>query len=73
MAPRKVLIERIKARGEGRIDDRPEVIMDRLKVYREETQLLIDFYRNEGLLLDIDSTKNVEDVFSQCVKALSED
>ena len=73
VAPKKVLIERIKARGEGRIDDDPEVIRERLKVYQEETQLLIDFYRNEGLLLDIDSTKSIEGVFGQCVDALKED
>ena len=79
-APKKTLIERIKKRSgnsndkiEARIDDNPEVITKRLKVYKEETLLLIDFYRNEGILSDIDSTQNVQNVFDQCVQALNED
>ena len=73
VAPKKILIERIKKRSEGRADDDPQVIMERLKVYEEETQMLIDFYRNEGILSDIDSTQGIENVFNQCVQALSEE
>lgn len=72
-APKKVVIERIKKRGEGRRDDSPEIIMQRIAEYEEKTKPLIDFYRNEGVLTDIDSTMDVDGVVAQCVEALTED
>lgn len=73
VAPKKTIIERIRGRGEGRADDAPEVILRRINVYEEKTQPLIDFYRNERLLFDIDSTMNVDGVMKQCIEVLSEE
>lgn len=39
-----------------RKDDSPESIENRLKVYASQTQPLIDYYKNEGLLIDVDGT-----------------
>ena len=36
-----------------REDDKPEVIRERLRVYRERTQPLIDYYRRRGVLRDV--------------------
>ncbi|MEM5814533.1 MAG: nucleoside monophosphate kinase, partial [Candidatus Aenigmatarchaeota archaeon] len=36
-----------------RDDDKPETIKERLKVYRENTQPLIDYYRKKKLIIDI--------------------
>jgi len=36
-----------------REDDKPEVIMERLEVYRKSTEPLIEYYRNKGILKDI--------------------
>lgn len=71
-APKKVVIERIKNRAEGRRDDSPEVIMQRIAEYEEKTKPLIDFYRNEGILSDIDSTQDVDGVVQQCIEVLEE-
>ncbi len=43
-----------------RPDDQPETVETRLNVYREETAPLIDFYRERGLLVEIDGTEPVD-------------
>lgn len=45
-----------------RKDDQPETIQERLKVYHDQTQPLVDFYRARGVLKEVDGTKPVEEV-----------
>lgn len=45
-----------------RKDDQPETIQERLKVYHDQTQPLVDFYRTRGVLKEVDGTKPVEEV-----------
>lgn len=56
-----------------RSDETPDVITERLRVYDEDTKPLVDFYRNEGLLRDIDAAQDVDGVVKQCVEALERD
>ena len=63
-----VLIKRLLARG--REDDNEEVIVNRLKVYREKTSPLIDLYSKQGLLVEIDGNADIDVVFSCIEKAL---
>ena len=53
-----------------RPDDSRESIMNRLDVYRKQTEPLIAFYRKKKLLRDIDSSKSPEDTFAQIKKVL---
>ena len=53
-----------------RDDDRPEAIQKRLEVYRAQTAPLIDFYRQKGLLLDVDARPTVDDVVANFKKAM---
>ncbi len=53
-----------------RSDETPDVIMERLAVYQEETEPLTDFYRNEEILSDVDATKKVDEIFRQCIEVL---
>ena len=53
-----------------RDDDRPEAVQKRLEVYREQTAPLIDFYRQKGLLLDIDARPMVDEIVVNFKKAL---
>ncbi|MDD6571307.1 MAG: adenylate kinase [Thermoflexaceae bacterium] len=55
-----------------RDDDKPETVEKRLKVYHEQTQPLIDFYGNKGILKEVDGTVDMNDVFSAIVKILGE-
>ena len=53
-----------------RADDKPETVIERLKTYHELTQPLIDFYRNEGVLLTIDGTVAPDKVFTAIKEGL---
>jgi adenylate kinase len=46
----------------GRADDTEEVIRERQRVYREKTEPLIGYYRERGLLREIDGNRPVEEV-----------
>ena len=63
-----VLIKRLLSRG--REDDNEEVIVNRLKVYREQTSPLIDLYSKQGLLVEIDGNADIDVVFSCIENAL---
>jgi adenylate kinase len=45
-----------------RDDDKPEAIKKRLEVYREQTAPLIEYYREKGLLLDIDARPLIDEM-----------
>jgi len=45
-----------------RDDDRPEAVQKRLEVYRAQTAPLIDFYRQQGLLVDIDASPQIDQI-----------
>ncbi|MDD6203024.1 MAG: adenylate kinase [Lachnospiraceae bacterium] len=47
-----------------RDDDKPETVKNRLKVYHDQTQPLIDFYTKKGILKSVDGTKDMNDVFA---------
>ncbi|MCL2766029.1 MAG: adenylate kinase [Treponema sp.] len=53
-----------------RDDDKPDAVQKRLEVYREQTAPLIDFYRQKGLLLDIDARPMVDEIVVSFKKAL---
>lgn len=53
-----------------RDDDKPETVMKRLNVYHEQTQPLIDFYSNKGILKSVDGTVDMMDVFAAIVAIL---
>ncbi|MCP3956792.1 MAG: adenylate kinase [bacterium] len=62
-APEDVLVAR--ALGRGREDDREEVVRERLRVYRQKTAPLVDFYDVKGLLRRIDGDQPIEQVAQQ--------
>ncbi len=53
-----------------RDDDKPETVLNRLNVYHEQTQPLIDFYTNKGVLKAVDGTVDMTDVFNAIVAIL---
>lgn len=55
-----------------RDDDKPETVQNRLKVYHEQTQPLIDFYTKKGILRTVDGTVDMKDVFAGIVNILGE-
>ncbi|MBN2149747.1 MAG: adenylate kinase [Anaerolineales bacterium] len=53
-----------------REDDKAETVKRRIRVYLEQTQPLIDYYRKAGLLIEIDGTKPIEQVTVDMLSAL---
>ena len=54
-----------------RDDDKPETVKNRLDVYHKQTQPLIDFYSEKGVLKSVDGTVDMKDVFSAIVDILA--
>ena len=55
-----------------RDDDKEETIRARLKVYREQTEPLIDHYRKAGLLETVKGGASVDEVFNAIVTVLNQ-
>ncbi len=54
-----------------RDDDKPETVQNRLRVYQEQTQPLIDFYTERNVLKTVDGTQDMQDVFNAIVEILN--
>lgn len=58
--PKDVVVERLMQRG--RTDDTLELINKRLDLYYQQTQPLLDFFKNKGILIEVDGTGSIERV-----------
>ena len=67
--PEQELVRR--ALGRQRADDREEVIRRRLEVYREQTEPLIGYYRELGLLREIPGDRAIEEITDGILTALA--
>ncbi len=70
--PEQVLLDRLASRSgqENRSDDARETVLERLRVYRQKTEPLIDFYRKRGLLVDVDGVGGIPEIADRIGKAL---
>lgn len=71
--PEATLLERLLGRAgqEGRSDDRPETVRERLRVYGEKTAPLVAFYEASGLLTHVDGFGSVDDVTGRIDRVLT--
>ena len=69
---REELVQRLMQRAEtdGRSDDTEEVIRRRQEVYAEQTEPLIDVYRDRNLLIEVDGMGSVDEVKGRVFAAL---
>ena len=72
-SPQEELDECTSAGGElvQREDDNEETISNRLDVYREQTEPLVDFYRKKDLLRTVDAAGTIDEVYERFVGAIS--
>jgi adenylate kinase len=68
-----LLVERIagRAREQGRIDDSPESVRNRLNVYNQVTAPVVDYYRQRGMLKVVHGEGSMDDVFTRIVESIS--
>lgn len=53
-----------------REDDKPATVKHRIEVYNEQTAPLIAYYREKDILVEIDGTQSIEDVFADIITAV---
>ena len=53
-----------------RDDDKPETVLNRLKVYHQKTAPLIDYYRSEGKLVNITGSGSPEEISAEILETL---
>jgi len=53
-----------------RIDDTSERIKTRLGIYHKDTQAVVDYYKNKGILIEIDGTPSIEEVSQNILREL---
>jgi adenylate kinase len=68
----KELINRLLIRGESsrRSDDNPEIVQQRLNVYKEQTEPLKEYYRKKGKLFNIKGNNSIEDIFESITQVI---
>ena len=59
-APRKEIIQRLLKRG--RVDDTEELINKRLELYSKQTEPVLEFFKNRGILIEIKGVGEVEKI-----------
>jgi adenylate kinase len=62
--PDDVVVERISGRHQGREDDAPETVRERLRVYHRETEPLVAYYDERGLLRRVDGEGDADAVWA---------
>ena len=69
----EVAVSRLHGRAgeEGRADDSPEAIANRLRLYHELTEPVTQQYRAAGALVEVDGEKGIEEVAAQIEQALA--
>ncbi len=65
-----VIVARLLQRG--RDDDEESVILNRLQVYREQTEPLIEFYRSRQQLVSVDGNQTMEAVHAELKRLVME-
>lgn len=55
-----------------RDDDKPETVRNRISVYREETEPLVEYYDERDILVSIDGEGDIEDVYSRIEHVLDD-
>ena len=70
----QICIDRLlkRAAEEGRPDDTPEAIDERLRLYHSETEPLVEYYRARGNLVGIHADRPVQEVFGEIQQALEQ-
>lgn len=68
----ETIIQRIKGRAEqeGRKDDTEDVARNRLEVYRKQTEPIVDFYRKESVLTEVEGEATPDQVFANIMEVL---
>lgn len=68
--PQEELINRILSRGEGRSDDTPEKIKTRLNVYFDETEPVLNYYKRQDIVEEVNGMGTIDEIFQRIQSVL---
>jgi adenylate kinase len=70
--PAEMLFERLagRAKAEGRHDDDPATVRKRLEVYQEQTAPIVQHFRDENLLVEVDGVGSMDEVDARIAGAV---
>lgn len=73
--PEEESVARLLNRGKtsGRSDDNEQVIRNRLREYNEKTLPVLQFYKDKGILVDVDGTASIDQVHEQITVIISQE
>jgi adenylate kinase len=54
-----------------REDDRPEIVKERLRVYKEQTEPVLEFYRKKGILQEVEGAESKEETLNRALRVLT--
>ena len=66
----KEVIRRLMSRG--RADDKPEIIKNRIKVYKKQTQPVIDYYKDKLITIKAKGGEEIEDIAALIIKQIKD-
>jgi len=66
----KEVIRRLTSRG--RADDKPEIIKNRIKVYKKQTQPVVDYYRDKLIKIKAVGGEEIEDIATDIIKQIKD-
>ena len=69
--PEEELVRRVLSRGQGRADDTEEGIQKRLQVYHNETAPVLAYYKEKGLVHDIDGVGDLVQIFKRITEVIN--
>jgi adenylate kinase len=69
-APDQVVIDRIAGRADGRDDDQPDIVRQRLELFHRSTAPVLAYYQQLGLLQRLDAARPVSDVYADARRLL---
>ena len=69
----ELLVARLagRAQAEGRADDSPDAVRNRLQVYEQQTAPVVEHYRAQGKLAHLDGVGSLDAVFTRILEAIS--
>ena len=64
-------VRRLSFRDDGRADEAPPALKKRIELFHEFTEPVIDFYRNKGMLAEINGEKSIEEIHKEICEVLN--
>lgn len=64
-------LKRLSIRDDNREDAATDAIMKRIEIFHEFTEPVIDYYRNKGILLEVNGEESIEEVHNKIVSSIS--